>query len=58
MQRRGNYTLLGDELALIPSSASPMSFAGYDDPTAWGASSDAPVGDIVKDAVRKELILK
>ncbi|KIM89258.1 hypothetical protein PILCRDRAFT_813193 [Piloderma croceum F 1598] len=34
-----------------------MSFAGYDDPTAWGAS-DAPVGDIVKDAVRKELILK
>lgn len=35
-----------------------MSFAGYDDPTAWGAPSDAPVGDIVKDAVRKELILK
>jgi hypothetical protein len=59
MQRRGNRTLSGDNLALkVPSSAPLMSFAGYEDPTAWGAPSDAPVGDIVKDAVRKELTLK
>jgi hypothetical protein len=35
-----------------------MSFVGFDDPTAWGAPPDAPAGDIVKDAVRKEQILK
>jgi hypothetical protein len=40
------------------SSLKLMSFAGFDDPTAWGAPSDAPSGDIVKDAVRKEQILK
>lgn len=35
-----------------------MSFAGFDDPTAWGAPSGTPASDIVKDAVRKEQILK
>jgi hypothetical protein len=58
MQKRGNCTLKVPRLYSIPPAPTLMSFAGYDDPTAWGAPSDAPVGDIVKDAVRKELILK
>jgi FtsZ-binding cell division protein ZapB len=35
-----------------------MSFAGYDgdDPPAWGAP--APAGDLVKDALKKEQLLK
>lgn len=35
-----------------------MSFVGFDDPTAWGAPSEVPAGNIVKDAVRKEQVLK
>jgi hypothetical protein len=35
-----------------------MSFAGYDDSSAWGPAPDADGGDIVKDALRKEAVMK
>jgi hypothetical protein len=35
-----------------------MSFPGFDDPPGWGAPIEAPSGDIVKDTLRKERILK
>jgi hypothetical protein len=34
-----------------------MSFSGLDEP-AWGADIETPAADIVKDALRKETILK
>ena len=34
-----------------------MSFSGFDDPPAWG-EPEPTTGDIVKDAIRKEQILK
>lgn len=41
-------------LRIIPSTS--MSFAGFDD--AWGAPPEPPTVDIVKDAMKKEKVLK
>ncbi|KII86923.1 hypothetical protein PLICRDRAFT_114008 [Plicaturopsis crispa FD-325 SS-3] len=35
-----------------------MSFGGFDDTPSWGAPAEFPAGDIVKDAIRKEQLLK
>jgi hypothetical protein len=40
------------------SSSSDMSFAGYDESAAWGAGAEESSGDIVKDAIRKEAVIK
>jgi hypothetical protein len=40
------------------SSSHNMSFAGYDESAAWGAGAEESSGDIVKDAIRKEAVIK
>jgi hypothetical protein len=36
-----------------------MSFPGFDDPPAWGTPEEPPTsGDIIKDALQKEKVLK
>lgn len=59
----GAFALLRDQVAdnesLSALRSLTMSFNdGFDDPTAWGPSPEAPSGDIVKDAIRKEQVLK
>jgi hypothetical protein len=35
-----------------------MSFSGFDDSASWGAPIEPPSKDIVKDAIRKEQVIK
>jgi hypothetical protein len=42
----------------LSSSFDNMSFAGYDESAAWGAGAEESSGDIVKDAIRKEAVIK
>ncbi|KAI0917275.1 hypothetical protein AcW1_007492 [Taiwanofungus camphoratus] len=35
-----------------------FSYSPFDDTPAWGAPNDSDSGDIVKDAIRKELLVK